>query len=537
MAKRLISLNFNTNLEKYIQEESTSSLADNPIYSQSFIPLDSETQPVQFLTDYVKASVGGIFYGIISYPVNITAFSGQQIPTASWVENKISDALSSPPDFNALFNQLFSQKSISDLQGKSHDSLTNIQGDGSIHISSAQRMLLVTPASSTSNGYLTSTDWNTFNSKLSTTINTSNGLRYQNNTLSLVLNQIDHNSLANYNASEHVPKNDSLETSDNLWSAAKIKSYVSSQIPAQITDYVSKSNGGSFDDLVSYSTDKVISNQLNLVHKKYVDDMDTSLFNTIVSGLQDGVSSYSVKVILGELSLSDLGTKNHNSLTGIYGVSSEETPMHLNPTYYAKATTPASSLNDGYLTKEDWALFNSKLGSFSVALDTNQTDFLRYDSGIMYYNPHIIDHNSLANYSENNHPLLDDEQTTTTNVWSASKVQSMLTGSDFQSYRINLKSGATVAQRLVGLVEGQDYPTGWTLLADGTALVITHNLDKVCSVLSIFSVNGVTNDAVKLEGSVAYATLTNQYYNNGYNRIRIDALATITTDLIIKIIL
>jgi len=75
------------------------------------------------------------------------------------------------------------------------------------------------------------------------------------------------------------------------------------------------------------------------------------------------------------------------------------------------------------------------------------------------------------------------------------------------------------------------------LAADNNALVITHNLDKVATTVSVFSENGITNDLVKLEGNVAYSTFTNQYYSSGYNRIRLDALATVTTDLIIKIIL
>ena len=82
-----------------------------------------------------------------------------------------------------------------------------------------------------------------------------------------------------------------------------------------------------------------------------------------------------------------------------------------------------------------------------------------------------------------------------------------------------------------------NYPTGWVLAADSNALVITHSLDKVATTISVFSENGITNDLVKLEGNVAYSTFTNQYYNSGYNRIRLDAFATVTTELYVEIIL
>ena len=537
MAKRLISLNFNQNIEDYINEQTSNILVDSPLYSQSFVPPSEGEGGTTLPNDYVKATTGGTFYGKVLYSSEITSFSGQELPTASWVETKINEAMASPIDFDALFDARFAQKSIADLGVKSHGDLEEVLGDGVYHLNSIQRLRVVNAASALADGYLTSNDWSTFNSKLST-INTGTGLTYSNNVLNLVLSQIDHNSLQNYSASRHPLLDDSQTTISNVWSADKIVNYVASQIPTIPTDFVSKSSGGSFDALVSYSSAPTIDNANDIPHKDYVDTAINGAINILKTSLVDtsGQDPYSVKVILNSLSLEDLGTKSHNSLSDVLGTDGE-TPYHVKSADLNIIRTKADATHDGYLSKEDWNTFNSKLGAFSVALDTQQTDFLRYDSGIMYYNPQSLDHNQLANYSDSRHPLLDDTQTTDSNVWSASKIMSVLTGSDFQSYRISLNSGATVSQRLSGLVEGTDYPTGWIITADDTALVIEHNLNKICSVVNVFSINGTTQDAVLLEGDIAYSTLTNEYYNGGYNRIRLDGFATITTDLVIKIIL
>ena len=535
MAKNLFSLNINKSLQELVDNFPVEGVITPDSYqSVTFEDVDlNNPLPGQSVTDYVKASTGGIFYGKLLYDITTTEFSGKELPTAEWVLAQISSGVT-PPDYNSLFDTRFATKSIADLAAKDHSLLTNILGNGAYHLSQTEQSRVTTAASSTTDGYLTQEDWTTFNNKLDIfTVGT--GLSFDGSVLNLVLGQIDHNQLKNYNLSRHPELNDTTTTASNVWSASKIVNYVSSQIPVIPTDFVSQSNGGTFNGIISYNESKTFSSSLEIINKEYVDTSLSNLEATIYSTIS-GTGENSVKTILNRLSLLDIGTRNHNDLQNI-NLDGSGAPYHVNSTQIELLRNKATSTNDGYLSKEDWVLFNSKLGSFSVSLDINQNDFLRYDSGIMYYNPTKLDHNALFNYNEQNHPLLDDNITTESNVWSAAKIMSMLTGNDFQSYRINLKSGATVAQRLVGLVEGQDYPTGWTLAADGNALIITHNLNNVASVVNVFSVNGITSDAVKLEGNVAYSTLTNLYINDGYNAIRLDAFATVTTELIIKIIL
>lgn len=491
------------------------------------------SQNSSFITDFVKSSTGGVFYGKISYDIQETDFEGNQIPTANWVLTKILSSGSNNFDFNALFDDRFSTKRIEDLAERSHSMLTDVFGSGSFHLSLDEYNNIKQPASLYNNGYLTKNDYQIFYNKQNS-LSVSTGIILSNNTLSLDLNTIDHNLLKNYEADRHYKCNDTLIQNNIVWSSFKIVEYINENIPSQIVDYVS-SNGGVFNGVISYSNLLEITNDLDIIYKKYLVDYVTNNTNEIFTELS-GTGNNSIKYILNSLSLTDLGIRNHNDLLNISGDNLEEL-YHLTLQQFNRVKFPASETTDGYLTKEDWNTFNSKLGSFDVNIDLEQSTFLRYGNGIMYYNPNIIDHNNLYNYDESRHPQLNDEETTTSNVWSASKIMSMLTGNDFQSYRINLKSGATVEQRLIGLIEGEDYPTGWGLAADGTSLVITHNLNKIVSIISIYSVNGITNDAVKLEGNVAYSTLTNVYYNGGYNRIKLDAFATITTNLIIKIIL
>lgn len=536
MDNKKFSVNFSKDITTYTNESSFPIDNVDVGHSLNILQTSFNTQPSELPVDYVKSSTGGIFFGKLEYGITINNFSNNEIPTASWVLSKITNSSGGIDEqvFEVLFNNKFYTKSISDLSQKDHSMLTNISGNGQIHLSTLEYSNIKEPASDLTNGYLRKEDYSIFKNKQDKLV-VGTGLSLVNNTLNLVLSNINHDALKNYDLTRHYKCDDSITSSTTLWSSNKITNYISSIISPPVTDYVSKLNGGQFSSKISYTTNPNISSDLDIVHKEYVDNSILTSIDSVYTTLK-GTENNSVKTILGTLSLSDLGTRNHSNLTNILG-DSEEEAYHLTLVQFNRVKNKASENEDGYLSKEDWILFNSKLGEFSTVKDLLQEEFIRYSNGIMYYNPTKINHDDLLNYSPERHPLLNDEEVTDTNVWSASKIMSMLTGSDFQSYRINLNSGATVAQRLIGLVEGQDYPTGWELSADGSSLIITHNLNNLVSVISVYSVNGITNDAVKLEGNVAYSTLTNIYYNNGYNRIKLDTFATITTNLIIKIIL
>lgn len=103
-------------------------------------------------------------------------------------------------------------------------------------------------------------------------------------------------------------------------------------------------------------------------------------------------------------------------------------------------------------------------------------------------------------------------------------------------YSIRLNNAGTVGGRLVGLVEGVDYPMGWVLNDDDAALVITHGMNRRATDAVVFGINGVTGAAVKLQGNIAYATMTNLLTAGAFNAIRLDALATVAQVLVIDIL-
>lgn len=98
-------------------------------------------------------------------------------------------------------------------------------------------------------------------------------------------------------------------------------------------------------------------------------------------------------------------------------------------------------------------------------------------------------------------------------------------------YTIYLNASSDVATRLSGLVEGTDYPTGWTLSADSAVnLLITHTLTgrKLASV-NIFETDG-SNERLAKPFSDAYSGVL-----NGSTTVLIEGLDTLAVDLRIEL--
>lgn len=365
-----------------------------------------------------------------------------------------------------------------------------------------------------------------------------------------------------------------------------------------ITDYVPKSIGGTFDSLIGYTTDlttSIVSNN-HITNKKYVDDaiaagvsgtIDWTLAREQVSSLAGTPLTYEVSTgvftlnknlsqytndigfltdytvtesdvtahetaltILasqipdlntaistdfntlfdarfGIKSIADLGTKSHLSLTNLPGSSAG---YHLSASTYTSVNRYATTSQDGLLSAADWNTFNSKLDAINGDGTT-----ITISGGNISVIPAGVDHDQLLNYVEAQHRSINDSGTANTDLWSANKIISYV--SNYAAiYTIRLISASTVASRLVGLTPGVDYPTGWVLSADDAALVITHNLDRLHSSVKVISINGVTSNGVELQGNLAYSSVTN-VYGTGYDAIRLDAFATIETELYIKIII
>lgn len=525
------------NVTSYVDESQIPLKGDDPvIYSNDFVPQNAgENVPI---ADYVSALNGGTFNAKISYPSALTLSGNYDIVYRLWVENYVSTQISSA-GFESIFDALFAQKSITELASYSHNSTQNIDGGTTnqyYHLTQAQHTNATRVANGTDTGLISNTDWATFNSKLGT-INATSPILYNSgtNTVSINVGLVNHDALLNYDADRHLLKDDAGETSSNLWSASKIIDYVASQIPSALTDYVSKTSGGNYDAIIGYSTDVPPVLGTDIPNKTYTDGIVNSSISSYNSILM-GSSSGSIQELLGTFDISYIGTRAHNSLTNHQGGSSGQY-YHLTQTQCTEATRYATNAQSGLLTSEDWVTFNGKLSAFSTARNTGLSTFLEYSGGLLYYNEGRLDHDSLLNYNINQHRVLNDSVISSTTLWSSSKIASMFTSDANKVYTIRLNAGSTVAQRISGLTAGVDYPTGWTLSGNDVNLIIQHNLDELVADVFVYSKNGSTSDVVKLTGNVAYSTLTNVYSAGDYDSIRLDALATIQTELYIKIII
>jgi hypothetical protein len=96
-------------------------------------------------------------------------------------------------------------------------------------------------------------------------------------------------------------------------------------------------------------------------------------------------------------------------------------------------------------------------------------------------------------------------------------------------YTIILPAAATVAGRLIGTLE---HPSGWVLEVDTNPadLKIIHGLERGIASVTVFS-GGVSGDRLLL-GNAAYSGI----FAESQDVLRIEALATIETDIIIQLV-
>ncbi|HPQ80032.1 MAG TPA: hypothetical protein PLG47_06230, partial [Candidatus Dojkabacteria bacterium] len=179
------------------------------------------------ITDYVPASTGGTFSGLVSYNNAKTLSGDLNFTYKSWVENAISAAITSGA-FTTLFNTLYTSSDLADLSVKKHNDLTDFQGGESgqyYHLNATWATNASRYATALVPGILSNTDWNTFNSKLSS-VTAGTGITVTGGSvISAYAPGIDHDSLSNFLPEEHIPKDDAQTSTSYVWSASKIISY------------------------------------------------------------------------------------------------------------------------------------------------------------------------------------------------------------------------------------------------------------------------------------------------------------------------
>lgn len=95
-------------------------------------------------------------------------------------------------------------------------------------------------------------------------------------------------------------------------------------------------------------------------------------------------------------------------------------------------------------------------------------------------------------------------------------------------YSITLPYSTTVAGRIALAVSGVDYPSGWILTADGLNLVVTHNLNRWTSNVTVFAKTTGT-ERQQLFNTAAYNGITCL----SDDAVKIFSLATISKDIVI----
>jgi hypothetical protein len=106
-----------------------------------------------------------------------------------------------------------------------------------------------------------------------------------------------------------------------------------------------------------------------------------------------------------------------------------------------------------------------------------------------------------------------------------SEVISLISASGNIPPTLIMPTGTSVQERINGMVEGTDYPTGWVLTADGLNLIITHNLGRNLADVTVWAnISGDTFN--KLEGTSAHAT-GGLYSYNSANESAVFSLASL----------
>lgn len=445
------------------------------------------TRPGGFPNDYVSQSTGGNFYGLVGYNSNFTPTLGTHIVHKSWVEGYVSQSL---------------VDLIAEGGGLGSDDIRN----------------LFSSSANTPLTYNNLTGVFTLNKNLSTYTNDIGFLTSYTETdpIFSAWNKSDGISITLSQISDWVEP--TFTETDPIFTASPAAGITALKITNWDTAYSWGNHASAgyktsvlLSDITPYQGDLSIdTTQLtNLEYLAIPNNLQDLGFPTLGSGLQ-------LLRVNSDGNAMEFFTIQHSNLGGILGSGS----YHLNQAQHIIATQQATSTQSGYLHQDDWNTFNNKLDNFTPGnLLEKVGDTLNVLSTVK---------------------PVDDNVTSVDSTWSSSKIQSVINGTGEESlskvYTIRLASGATVAQRLIGLVEGTDYPTGWALDSDGTSLVITHNLATLASSVKVFSKNGTTSDVIELQGNVAYSTFINKY-STGYNVIKLDSLATITTELYIKILI
>ena len=130
-------------------------------------------------------------------------------------------------------------------------------------------------------------------------------------------------------------------------------------------------------------------------------------------------------------------------------------------------------------TAEDWNEVKAKFNSLVDYLEDTALTVVEVDPVYSADKPDIIDR------LDNLDAIAGDKTVTSGDtLLTLEQYRLLAAGSGKTIWHITLPYATTVAGRIA---LATDYPTGWTLEADGVNLVVTHNLNRWCTDVKVFA--------------------------------------------------
>ena len=174
-------------------------------------------------------------------------------------------------------------------------------------------------------------------------------------------------------------------------------------------------------------------------------------------------------------------------------------------------------------TAEDWNEVKAKFNSLVDYLEDTALTVVEVDPVYSADKPDIIDR------LDNLDAIAGDKKVTSGDtLLTLEQYRLLASGSGKPIYSITLPYSTTVAGRIALAVSGVDYPTGWTLTADGLNLVVTHNLNRWCTDVKVFSIiNGTQRQQLRLSAAENGLTALSA------NQAEVYSLATIAKDIVV----
>lgn len=171
-------------------------------------------------------------------------------------------------------------------------------------------------------------------------------------------------------------------------------------------------------------------------------------------------------------------------------------------------------------TAEDWNEVKAKFNSLVDYLEDTALTVVEVDPVYSADKPDIIDR------LENLDTIAGDKQVTEGDtLLTLEQYRILANGFSKGTYHVTLPYSTSVAGRIA---LATDYPAGWVLTADGLNLVITHNLTRWASNVTVFAKTTGTEQQ-QLFNTAAYNGITSL----SSNAVKVFSLATISKDIVI----